>query len=37
MFLTLIAGLISLLLTALIMPHFIKFYQMKKNWWTANA
>ncbi|MCK1234080.1 phospho-N-acetylmuramoyl-pentapeptide-transferase [Streptococcus uberis] len=30
MFLTLIAGLISLLLTALIMPHFIKFYQMKK-------
>ncbi|GAA0054332.1 phospho-N-acetylmuramoyl-pentapeptide-transferase [Streptococcus canis] len=30
MFLTLIAGTIALMLTAFAMPHFIKFYQLKK-------
>ncbi|EHI69241.1 phospho-N-acetylmuramoyl-pentapeptide-transferase [Streptococcus ictaluri] len=30
MFLTLIAGFIALMLTAFAMPHFIKFYQLKK-------
>ncbi|SQF67527.1 phospho-N-acetylmuramoyl-pentapeptide-transferase [Streptococcus dysgalactiae] len=30
MFLTLIAGIIALMLTAFAMPHFIKFYQLKK-------
>lgn len=37
MFLTIWAGVIAFALTAIAMPYFIRFYQMKKNWWTTNA